>query len=131
MSWWLSAPMQAYLHQQSNLQELARLAAKGPLTSNELATVAASFVVAVGVYVDLLGMPSDHRSHVVTLYSWLPVGTLPKLKRPAISVIASNRVPVNQRRTPPSGPSGCRTIPVRRERRSSASGRTVSTIDCR
>src|SRR4051812_42115618 len=40
------------------------------------AMVAASFVVAVGAYFDLLSKPAAERSDVVTLYSWLPVGTL-------------------------------------------------------
>jgi NADH-quinone oxidoreductase subunit L len=40
------------------------------------AMVGASFVVAAGCYFDLLSMPSDERSHVVTIYTWLPVGTL-------------------------------------------------------
>ncbi len=40
------------------------------------AMVAASFLVAVGVYIDLLGDPAEDRSHVVTLFSWLPVGDL-------------------------------------------------------
>ena len=37
---------------------------------------AASFVVAVGAYFDLLSKPTDERSHVVTLFEWLPVGSL-------------------------------------------------------
>ena len=40
-----------------------------------LATVS-SFVVTVLVYFDLLGMPSEERSHVVRLFSWIPVGSL-------------------------------------------------------
>ena len=40
------------------------------------AMVAASFVVSVGVYLDLLGMPEDERTHVETLFSWVPVGDL-------------------------------------------------------
>ena len=40
------------------------------------AMVAASFVVAVGAYFDLLSKPTDERSHVVTLFEWLPVGSL-------------------------------------------------------
>ncbi len=38
--------------------------------------VAASFVVAVGAYIDLLSKPAEERSHVVTLFEWLPVGSL-------------------------------------------------------
>ena len=43
-----------------------------------LATLAtaSSFVVTVLVYFDLLGMPSEERSHVVRLFSWIPVGSL-------------------------------------------------------
>ena len=40
------------------------------------AMVAASFVVAVGAYIDLLGRPTEERAEIVTLYSWLDVGTL-------------------------------------------------------
>jgi NADH-quinone oxidoreductase subunit L len=40
------------------------------------AMVAASFVVTVGAYFDLLSKPEDQRSHVVTLFEWLPVGSL-------------------------------------------------------
>ena len=38
--------------------------------------VAASFVVSIGVYIDLLGMSAEERSHVDVLFSWLPVGSL-------------------------------------------------------
>ena len=37
---------------------------------------ASSFVVTVGVYLDLLSRTSEERHHVVTLFSWLPVGSL-------------------------------------------------------
>lgn len=37
---------------------------------------ASSFLVTVGVYFALLGHASEERSHVVTLFSWLPVGSL-------------------------------------------------------
>jgi NADH-quinone oxidoreductase subunit L len=40
------------------------------------AMVAASFVVAAGAYIDLLGEPSDERTHIVKIFTWLPVGTL-------------------------------------------------------
>jgi len=40
------------------------------------AMVFASFVVGAGIYFDLLGRPEDERSTVVTLFSWVPVGTL-------------------------------------------------------
>src|ERR1700754_1503334 len=40
------------------------------------AMVAASFVVAVGAYFDLRSKPAEERSHVVTLFEWLPVGSL-------------------------------------------------------
>jgi NADH-quinone oxidoreductase subunit L len=40
------------------------------------AMVAASFVVAVGAYFDLLSKPEEERAHVVTLFEWLPVGSL-------------------------------------------------------
>ena len=43
-----------------------------------LATVmtASSFVVVAGIYFDLLSRTAEERHHVVTLYSWLPVGSL-------------------------------------------------------
>jgi len=37
---------------------------------------ASSFVLTVLVYFDLLGMPAEERSHVVSLFSWIPVGSL-------------------------------------------------------
>jgi len=40
------------------------------------AMVAASFVVAVLIYLDLLGMDEAERSHTETLFSWVPVGDL-------------------------------------------------------
>jgi NADH-quinone oxidoreductase subunit L len=40
------------------------------------AMVVASFVVAVGAYLDLLSEPSDERTHIVKIFTWLPVGTL-------------------------------------------------------
>ena len=40
------------------------------------AMVGASFVVAVGVYFDLLSRPAEERAEVVTLFTWLPVGEL-------------------------------------------------------
>ncbi len=40
------------------------------------AMVAASFVVAVLIYFDLLGMDEAERSHTETLFSWVPVGDL-------------------------------------------------------
>ena len=40
------------------------------------AMVAASFVAAVLVYLDLLGMDEAERSHTETLFSWVPVGDL-------------------------------------------------------
>ena len=40
------------------------------------AMVGASFVVAVLVYFDLLGMDAEARSHTETLFSWVPVGSL-------------------------------------------------------
>ena len=40
------------------------------------AMAASSFVVTVGVYLDLLSRTAEERHHVVTLFSWLPVGTL-------------------------------------------------------
>ena len=40
------------------------------------AMVFASFVVAAGIYFDLLGRAEEDRSTVVTLFSWVPVGTL-------------------------------------------------------
>jgi len=43
-----------------------------------LATLAtaSSFVVTVLVYLDLLGSPAEERSHVVSLFEWVPVGSL-------------------------------------------------------
>ena len=38
--------------------------------------VAASFVVSVGVYLDLLGRDESERSQVETIFSWVPVGDL-------------------------------------------------------
>jgi len=40
------------------------------------AAVFASFVVSVAIYFDLLSRPEDERQTVVTLFSWLPVGSL-------------------------------------------------------
>ncbi|MFK8025868.1 MAG: NADH-quinone oxidoreductase subunit L [Ilumatobacter sp.] len=40
------------------------------------AMVAASFVVSVLIYFDLLGMSEEDRSHTETLFSWVPVGDL-------------------------------------------------------
>ena len=37
---------------------------------------ASAFVVTVGVYFDLLSRTAEERHHVVTLFSWLPVGSL-------------------------------------------------------
>jgi NADH-quinone oxidoreductase subunit L len=36
----------------------------------------AAFVVTAGVFIDLLSMDEEERHHVVTLFSWLPVGSL-------------------------------------------------------
>jgi NADH-quinone oxidoreductase subunit L len=38
--------------------------------------VAASFVVTVGVWLDMLSLDAEERSHVETLFSWVPVGSL-------------------------------------------------------
>src|SRR5918993_874668 len=40
------------------------------------AMIGAAFVVSVGVFVDLLSKPSEDRAIVVTLFEWLPVGSL-------------------------------------------------------
>ena len=40
------------------------------------AMTASSFLVTVGVYLDLLSRTAEERHHVATLFSWLPVGTL-------------------------------------------------------
>ena len=50
----------------------------GDPRSGYLATamVFASFAVAAGVYLDLTGRAEEDRSTVVTLFSWVPVGTL-------------------------------------------------------
>ena len=50
----------------------------GEPLSGWLATimVAASFVVSVGVYLDMLGMSAEERSHVEVIFSWIPVGAL-------------------------------------------------------
>ena len=39
------------------------------------ATVFASFVVAALIYFDLVNNPEEQRQNVVTLFSWIPVGT--------------------------------------------------------
>jgi NADH-quinone oxidoreductase subunit L len=36
----------------------------------------ASFAVTVGVYFDLLSRPAEERHEVITLFSWIPVGSL-------------------------------------------------------
>ena len=50
----------------------------GDPRSGYLATamVFASFVVAAAIYFDLIGRAEEDRSTVVTLFSWVPVGTL-------------------------------------------------------
>ena len=50
----------------------------GDPKSGYLATtmVFASFAVAAAIYFDLLSRPEDERQTVVTLFSWVPVGTL-------------------------------------------------------
>ena len=40
------------------------------------AMTAASFAVVAGIYFELLSLPSGERNHVVTLFSWIPVGGL-------------------------------------------------------
>jgi len=40
------------------------------------AAVFASFLVGASIYIDLLGRPEEERETVVTLFSWVPVGTL-------------------------------------------------------
>src|SRR3954451_7988598 len=40
------------------------------------ALLGASFIVTLIVFVDMLGLPADERSDVVTIYQWLPVGAL-------------------------------------------------------
>ena len=40
------------------------------------AMTTSSFLVVVGVYFDLLSRTAEERHHVVTLFSWLPVGSL-------------------------------------------------------
>ena len=40
------------------------------------AMVAGSFVVAAGVFFDLLNNPEEERHHVQSLFSWVPVGSL-------------------------------------------------------
>ncbi|TPW15840.1 MAG: nuoL [Acidimicrobiaceae bacterium] len=40
------------------------------------AMVGAAFLVTVGVFIDLVSMPSEQRRHVTTLFSWVPVGSL-------------------------------------------------------
>jgi NADH-quinone oxidoreductase subunit L len=39
-------------------------------------TTTASFVVSVGVFLDLLGMDAEDRTHVESLFSWVPVSSL-------------------------------------------------------
>ncbi|HEY5861241.1 MAG TPA: proton-conducting transporter membrane subunit, partial [Actinomycetota bacterium] len=38
--------------------------------------VAASFVVSVGVYIDMLGLSAEERSHTDVIFTWIPVGAL-------------------------------------------------------
>ena len=40
------------------------------------AMLTGSFIVTVVAFFDLLGMPAEERSHVSTLFEWLPVGSL-------------------------------------------------------
>ncbi len=40
------------------------------------AMIGAAFIVTVGVFFDLLSEPTEERAHVVTLFEWLPVGSL-------------------------------------------------------
>ena len=40
------------------------------------AMTAASFVVVVLTYLEMLSLPAEERDHVVTLFSWIPVGSL-------------------------------------------------------
>ena len=51
---------------------------RGEPRAGILATLmtASSFLVVVGVYFDLLSRTAEERHHVVTLFSWLPVGSL-------------------------------------------------------
>ncbi len=39
------------------------------------AAVGLSFLVAAGIFVEMLGMPEDGRSHVVTLFTWIAAGS--------------------------------------------------------
>ena len=50
----------------------------GEPRSGLLATlmVAASFVVTVGVFFDLVGRSAEERHHVETVFSWMPIGSL-------------------------------------------------------
>jgi NADH-quinone oxidoreductase subunit L len=50
----------------------------GDPKSGYLATtmVFASFIVSAAIYLDLVGQPEEDRNTVVTLFSWVPVGTL-------------------------------------------------------
>jgi len=50
----------------------------GEPKSGALATlmVATSFVLTVGAFFDLISMPAEERHHVVTGFSWVPVGSL-------------------------------------------------------
>jgi NADH-quinone oxidoreductase subunit L len=40
------------------------------------AMLGGSFLVSVAAFFDLLGAPADERTHVVTIFEWLPVGAL-------------------------------------------------------
>jgi NADH-quinone oxidoreductase subunit L len=40
------------------------------------AAIAGAFAVTVGVFIDMLSKTPDERSHVVTLFQWVPVGSL-------------------------------------------------------
>ncbi|MBI3189893.1 MAG: NADH-quinone oxidoreductase subunit L, partial [Ignavibacteriales bacterium] len=38
-------------------------------------SVGASFAIAVAIFIEMLGHPSEERSHIVTIFSWLTAGS--------------------------------------------------------
>ena len=57
-----------------------------------------AFVVAVGVFLDLLSKTAEERQHVVTLWSWLPVGSLHVDVAFLADPLSDHDVPVRHRR---------------------------------
>ena len=62
------------------------------------AMVAASFVCAVAVTIDLHSQAADDRVHVVSLFTWLPVGTLQVKAAFLVDPLSTTMAPVRHRR---------------------------------